>query len=124
LRVAHALRSTQTCPAESRGGGAIRPRKKQKLPCTSSANRYTFQTSTFVSWLCGFVVRKKVMLSIVSAELDLIEELKLRRWAREHYVPHGQRQLSWHPVVHEEMGRKDLEMTEPDSVPQYAWSKS
>jgi hypothetical protein len=64
------------------------------------------------------------MMSSVMAELDLIEELKLRRWAREHYVPSAQRQHSWHPVVLEEMGRKDLEMTDTDATPQYAWSKS
>jgi hypothetical protein len=43
------------------------------------------------------------------SELDLIEELRLRRWAREHYVPRGQRQTAWHPVVHDEMNKKDLE---------------
>ncbi len=49
------------------------------------------------------------MTSSVLAELDLIEELRLRRWAREHYVPRSQRKLSWHPVVHDEMGKKDHE---------------
>ena len=42
-------------------------------------------------------------------ELDFIEELRLRRWARENYVPPTQRQHSWHPVVHEEMEKKDDE---------------
>ncbi len=27
------------------------------------------------------------MLSSVAAEVDFIEELRLRRWVREHYVP-------------------------------------
>lgn len=49
------------------------------------------------------------MVSSVAAELDLIEELRLRRWAREHYVPREQRQRTWHPVVHDEMGKKDRE---------------
>ena len=49
------------------------------------------------------------MQSSVMAELDFIEELRLRRWAREHYVPRGQRQMSWHPVVHDEMNKKDHE---------------
>lgn len=49
------------------------------------------------------------MLSSVAAEVDFIEELRLRRWAREHYVPRTQRQLSWHPVVLDEMSRKDEE---------------
>jgi hypothetical protein len=50
------------------------------------------------------------MLNSVATELDLIEELRLRRWARQHYVPRNQRELSWHPVILDEMNRKDLEM--------------
>jgi hypothetical protein len=46
------------------------------------------------------------------AELDFIQELKLRRWAREHYVPRDKRDGSWHPVVHEEMTKKDHETEE------------
>jgi hypothetical protein len=53
-----------------------------------------------------------VMLSSVAAEVDFIEELRLRRWARENYVPRTQRQLSWHPVILDEMNRKDEELVE------------
>ncbi len=42
-------------------------------------------------------------------EMDLIEELRLRRWAREHYVPLHERERSWHTVVHDEMKKKDHE---------------
>jgi hypothetical protein len=52
------------------------------------------------------------MISSVAAELDFIEELKLRRWARENYVPRSQRQRSWHPVILDEMNRKDQEQVE------------
>jgi hypothetical protein len=57
------------------------------------------------------------------AELDLIEELRLRRWAREHYVPSEQRQQAWHPIIRDEMARKDLEAAEAETAPAYAWSK-
>jgi hypothetical protein len=56
------------------------------------------------------------MLSSVAAEVDFIEELRLRRWAREHYVPRHQREMSWHPVIHDEMTRKDHEMSEVEAV--------
>jgi hypothetical protein len=56
------------------------------------------------------------MHSIVGAEIDVIEELRLRRWAREHYVPDDQREMSWHPVVLDEMARKDLEAVEVEAV--------
>lgn len=42
-------------------------------------------------------------------DVDFIEELRLRRWARENYVPSHQRDTSWHPIVLEEMRRKDSE---------------
>jgi hypothetical protein len=55
------------------------------------------------------------MLSSVAADLDFIEELRMRRWARENFVPRSQRQLSWHPVILDEMDRKEGEMATADS---------
>jgi hypothetical protein len=52
----------------------------------------------------------------VGAEVDFIEELRLRRWARENYVPRDRREGSWHPVVHDEMTRKDDEQEEAQTV--------
>jgi hypothetical protein len=60
------------------------------------------------------------MISGGLAELDVIEELRLRRWARENYVPRGKRQLAWHPVVHEEMAKKDTELSYRDAEPVFA----
>ena len=42
-------------------------------------------------------------------DTDLIAELRLRRWARENYVPTPQRDTAWHPIIHDEMTRKDRE---------------
>ena len=42
-------------------------------------------------------------------EIDLIREFQLRRWARENYVPQHQRQRDWHPIIHDEMTRRDTE---------------
>lgn len=53
------------------------------------------------------------------AELDFIEELRLRRWAREHYVPFDKRLDSWHPVILEEMARKDREVHDASAEPSY-----
>jgi hypothetical protein len=64
------------------------------------------------------------MPSSVVAELDFIEELRMRRWARENYVPREDRESSWHPVVHEEMEKKDLELNISEAAPAYAWSDS
>lgn len=55
-----------------------------------------------------------------AAELDFIEELKLRRWARENYVPRGRRQIAWHPVVHEEMERKEHDIAHVEKTPTFA----
>ena len=65
------------------------------------------------------------MTSGTMAELDLIEELRLRRWARENYVPPGQRQDSWHWIVLDEMTRKEGEgIANNSSAAQSAWLKS
>jgi hypothetical protein len=56
------------------------------------------------------------MLSSAVTEVDFIEELRLRRWARENYVPRDRRELSWHPVILDEMTRKDAELTEAEAV--------
>ena len=48
----------------------------------------------------------------VFSELDFIEELRLRRWARENYVPTDERDTAWHPIILEEMRRKDGEVSD------------
>ena len=48
----------------------------------------------------------------VFSELDFIEELRLRRWARENYVPADERDTTWHPIILEEMTRKDRETSD------------
>ncbi len=54
------------------------------------------------------------MSSSVLADIDFIEELRLRCWARENFVPANQRNTTWHPIVLEEMGRKDGDMSTAD----------
>lgn len=49
------------------------------------------------------------MVGNTSEPLDLTEELRLRRWARENYVPPAERDSSWHPVILDEMVRRDFE---------------
>jgi hypothetical protein len=44
--------------------------------------------------------------------IDLIRELRLRQWARTHYVPEATRPDDWHPVVLDEMRRRDEELYE------------
>ncbi len=43
--------------------------------------------------------------------IDPVKELRLRRWARENYVPMDQRSLDWHPVVLQEMCDRDEELS-------------
>lgn len=46
---------------------------------------------------------------------DLVEELRLRRWAREHYVAAGARDATWHTVILDEMRRRDGELAAADA---------
>jgi hypothetical protein len=45
-----------------------------------------------------------------SSEFDTIEELRLRTWARRNYAPPSERCDDWHPVILDEMSRKDGEL--------------
>ena len=56
-------------------------------------------------------------LGIALVQGEILDTPYLRRWARENYVPRGRRQISWHPVVHEEMERKEFETTQSASAP-------
>ena len=55
-----------------------------------------------------------------TASTDLVEELRLRRWARENYVPPNRRDELWHPVVLDEMQRRDREAVESDGYAEIA----
>jgi hypothetical protein len=65
-------------------------------------------------------MRDLLMPTLVMGEVDFIQELKLRRWAREHYVPRDRRENSWHPVIHDEMDKKDRETEDAELAPTYA----
>lgn len=50
------------------------------------------------------------MSGLMSRHVDPAKEKRLRRWARTNYVPVSERKGSWHPIVLEEMGLRDLEL--------------
>jgi hypothetical protein len=52
------------------------------------------------------------MSSRENHSVDLIEELRLRQWARRNFVPLKQRCPSWHPIVLAEMSFRDQELAE------------
>src|SRR4249920_2944890 len=51
------------------------------------------------------------MSSASQSSTDPVEELRLRRWARENYVVVARRDPAWHAVVLDEMQRRDHELT-------------
>lgn len=42
-------------------------------------------------------------------DVDPVEEMRLRTWARRNYSPAEERDENWHPIVLDEMTRKDRE---------------
>ena len=52
------------------------------------------------------------MTSAKFGDVDFMKELRLRRWAREHYVAADDRRSTWHPIVLDEMAAKDAEDAE------------
>ena len=53
----------------------------------------------------------------MSMQVDPIEELRLRRWAREIYVPADDRDESWHPIILKEMCSRDAEISSETTPP-------
>ena len=60
------------------------------------------------------------MNSAVLDTIDLVEELRLRRWARLNHVPADERALDWHPIILNEMSLKDAELEQLSLVSQNA----
>lgn len=46
-----------------------------------------------------------------SEHLDPVKEMRLRTWARVNYTPAEQRDTNWHPVILDEMRRKDRDLS-------------
>lgn len=46
----------------------------------------------------------------IEQDIDVIEEMRLRTWARQNYIPMDERDEELHPIVLDEMLRKDLEV--------------
>lgn len=42
-------------------------------------------------------------------DLDPVDEIRLRTWARRNYTPPADRDTDWHPVILDEMRRRDEE---------------
>jgi hypothetical protein len=43
------------------------------------------------------------------SDIDPIDEMRLRTWARKNYAPASKRPTDWHPIILDEMGKKDRE---------------
>lgn len=44
-----------------------------------------------------------------TSDIDLVEEMRLRTWARRNYVSAADRDDGWHPIILDEMVRVDDE---------------
>lgn len=44
-----------------------------------------------------------------TSDVDPIDEMRLRTWARKNYAPVSQRPNDWHPIILDEMTKKDRE---------------
>lgn len=48
-------------------------------------------------------------------KIDLVDELRLRRWARMNFVPVAERNGGWHPIILDEMQVQDSESKTPSA---------
>ena len=44
------------------------------------------------------------------SDVDPIDEMRLRTWARKNYAPAAKRARDWHPIILDEMTKKDREL--------------
>ncbi|MCA9039721.1 MAG: hypothetical protein KDA65_05165 [Planctomycetaceae bacterium] len=71
-------------------------------------------------WVCGGVDEEEISPSFASQKsedfpmptekTDIVKELRLRSWARQNYVALADRSKDWHPIVLNEMQRRDAEI--------------
>lgn len=52
-----------------------------------------------------------LIAEVESVDVDVVDEMRLRTWARVNYRPAQNRDHSWHPVILDEMNRKDRELS-------------
>jgi len=58
------------------------------------------------------------MLYPFKSTTDIVEELRLRRWARENFCSEDSRDDGWHEIVLDEMRRRDQELLEDSKAGQ------
>jgi hypothetical protein len=57
-----------------------------------------------------------LLLEEPATKIDFVRELRLRQWARQNFVPAEKRKATWHPVVLDEMQKRDHERAASESV--------
>lgn len=50
------------------------------------------------------------MAGTTDVGMDVVDELRLRRWARQHHVASEERDATWHPIVLDEMRAATVSM--------------
>jgi hypothetical protein len=60
------------------------------------------------------------MNELAPGTIDLVEELRLRRWARANHVSPSDRDASWHTVILDEMSRRDAELEDEQRTSPFA----
>jgi hypothetical protein len=68
-------------------------------------------TSLDVAVLEFVIGKEQPMSNMRPGNVDAVLELRLRRWARQNYVPAERRRDTWHPLVLEEMKLRDEEQS-------------
>lgn len=67
-------------------------------------------TSTLVRERTMPEIDQSISFSEAGADLDPISEMRLRTWARTNYCTTQDRESDWHPVILDEMARRDAEL--------------
>lgn len=84
----------------------------QRVIFVMTTRRNEFSGSRIMSSLPAEIAASEITHSGTthSGTMDIVKELRLRRWARANYVAADERKKSWHPIVLDEMHAKDDEL--------------
>lgn len=67
-------------------------------------------TSTLIREKTMPELDRTIPRSEAGSDLDPISEMQLRTWARTNYCSPQDRESDWHPVILDEMARRDAEL--------------
>jgi hypothetical protein len=94
------------------------PSTQRNLPMEGRRRRVVLAEGRGIAIVLPILLTGRTVMNIAADTVDLIAELRLRRWARQNYVSPEARRRDWHEAILDEMELRDRELgIAPSEVP-------